>query len=181
MKIVDPIRQPEKIEQIKNILKKQKYRDYFLFLFGINTGLRISDILNLRVLDIKDKIYINIIEKKTGKLKRFKINNSLRHEIEIYIDDMEEGDYLFKSRKGGNSPINRSTAYAVLNEAAKKAGLDHIGTHTLRKTFGYHFYQRTKDIAMLQTIFNHSSPSITLRYIGINQDMQDQALETFSL
>jgi integrase len=48
-----------------------------------------------------------------------------------------------------------------------------IGTHTLRKTFGYHFYQRTKDVAMLQQIFGHSASSITLRYIGINDDMMD--------
>ncbi|MFL0366188.1 site-specific integrase, partial [Pseudobacillus sp. 179-B 2D1 NHS] len=51
----------------------------------------------------------------------------------------------------------------------------------MRKTFGYHFYQRTKDVAMLQQIFGHSSPSITLRYIGINDEMVDRVLEDFSL
>jgi site-specific recombinase XerD len=53
--------------------------------------------------------------------------------------------------------------------------------YTLRKTFGYHFYQRTKDVATLQMIFNHSHPSITLRYIGINQDLMDEAVDHFSL
>jgi integrase len=59
--------------------------------------------------------------------------------------------------------------------------LDEIGTHTLRKTFGYHFYQQTKDVAMLQEIFNHSSPAITLKYIGVNQDSMDRAMTKFKI
>ncbi|WP_353643401.1 hypothetical protein [Bacillus sp. 37MA] len=51
----------------------------------------------------------------------------------------------------------------------------------MRKTFGYHFYQQTKDVAMMQQIFGHTGPSATLRYICINDDMVDQVLETFSL
>lgn len=78
-------------------------------------------------------------------------------------------------------PITRIQAYRILNTAAEKVGLDEIGTHTLRKTFGYHYYQKTKDVVMLQTIFNHSAPSITLRYIGIQQDEIDKSLEDFSL
>ena len=94
--------------------------------------------------------------------------------------DME--DYIFKSRNGTNKPITRVRAYTILNEVARKIGIqEEIGTHTLRKTFGYWFYQRTKDVAILQQIFNHSSPSITLRYIGINQDILDRELENFSL
>ena len=68
-----------------------------------------------------------------------------------------------------------------MNNAGQNVGLDEIGTHTLRKTFGYHFYNQTRDIALLQELFNHSSPSITLRYIGINQDKIDQAYDNFSL
>lgn len=59
--------------------------------------------------------------------------------------------------------------------------MDSIGTHTLRKTFGYHFYQKYKDLALLQELFNHSAPSVTLRYIGINQDMIDDAMREFKL
>jgi integrase len=51
----------------------------------------------------------------------------------------------------------------------------------MRKTFGYWHYQQYHDVAMLQTIFNHSSPSITLRYIGINQDEIDKSYRDFSL
>lgn len=95
---------------------------------------------------------------------------------------MQDYDYLFPSRKGsGAKPINRIQAYKILNDAANQARLSEMGTHTLRKTFGYHLYQETKDVALLQNIFNHSAPSVTLRYIGINQDIIDQAIDDFSL
>ena len=68
-----------------------------------------------------------------------------------------------------------------VSSEGKNIGLEEIGTHTLRKTFGYWFYKETKDIALLQQLFNHSSPSITLKYIGINQDVLDTALDNFSL
>jgi integrase len=182
MKFVQPIRDPEKIVQIKRILKKQSYRNYFLFLFGINIGLRISDILKLKVKDVKNKSHVVIKESKTMKVKRFKINKSLQEEIEEYIFDMKDEDYLFPSRTGKNSqPLSRFMAYRILNDTAQKVELEEIGTHTLRKTFGYHFYKQTKDVALLQNIFNHSAPSITLRYIGINQDIIDKAIENFNL
>lgn len=186
MKTVQPIRDKNKINEMKIELKKQGTRDYLLFLLGINTGLRISDIIKLQVLDVLNedrtpKTHITITEKKTGKLKKFKINDSLSREIIEYTKSMEMNDYLFTSRKGINKPITRIQAYRILNTVAKKIGLEEIGTHTLRKTFGYHFYKRNKDIAMLQKLFNHSSPSTTLRYIGIEQDEIDEAYEDFEI
>lgn len=151
-----------------------------MFVFGINTGLRISDILSLKVRDVKDKSHIIIKEKKTKKNKRFPVNYTLKEEIEKYIKGMNDEDYLFPSRKG-DRPITRERAFVILDQAGKEVGIDDIGTHSLRKTFGYHFYNRTKDVALLQDIFNHSAPSVTLRYIGINQDIIDKSLENFSL
>ena len=175
MNLVQPIRDKEKIEEIKKILKRQNYRDYFLFFMGINSGLRISDMLKLKVKDVKNKSHIVLKEEKTGKEKRFKINASLQNEISDYIWRMNDYAYLFPSRKGkGLRPINRIQAYKILNDVSKEVGLEEIGTHTLRKTFGYHFYQENKDVALLQNIFNHSAPSVTLRYIGINQDIIDR-------
>lgn len=180
MNYVQPIRDPEKLQEIKSILKHQSYRDYFLFTLGINTGLRISDILPLKVQDVKGKSHISIKEQKTGKEKRFRINTALAAAVEDYTQGMKKEAYLFPSQKTGE-PIKRVQAYKILNTAAKKAGLQEIGTHTLRKTFGYHFYQQTKDVALLQELFNHSAPSVTMRYIGINQDMMDKAIDGFSL
>lgn len=186
MKFVQPIREPEKIEEMKSELKKNGTRDYLLFSLGINSGLRVSDIIKLQIKDLLNadktiKTHITIIEEKTNKVKRFKINAVLGEEIRQYIKNMLPDEYIFKSRKGINKPISRVQAYRILSETATKIGLEEIGTHTLRKTFGYHFYQKTKDVALLQQLFNHSSPSITLRYIGINQDIIDNAYDNFSL
>ena len=181
METVQPIRELSKIQAMKNALLKNNMRDYLLFCVGINTGLRISDILELRVADVRGKSHIIITEQKTGKIKRFKINGSLQQTLEPYISDMQDAEYLFQSHKGKNKPITRVQAYRILNDAAKRVGLSEIGTHTLRKTFGYHFYKKYKDVALLQELFNHSAPSVTLRYIGINQDIMDKAIDEFSL
>ena len=179
MELVQPIRDKNTIVEFKNELLHKSYRDYMLFTVGINTGLRISDILPLKVGDVKGT-HIVIKEKKTSKNKRFKINGALRRELDKYIANMNDDDYLFPSRKG-DKPITRVQAYRVLNAVAEKLGIEEIGTHTLRKTFGYHHYQQYKDVAILQEIFNHSSPSITLRYIGITADLVDDTIDNFYL
>lgn len=181
MKAVQPIRDKTNIESMKNELLKKGLRDYMMFVIGINTGLRISDILNLKISDVKDQSHIVIIEKKTEKTKRFLINPMLKNDIDRYINGMSDHEYLFQSRKGTNKPISRVQAYRVLNGAAERLGIEDIGTHTLRKTFGYFHYQINKDVALLQELFSHSAPSVTLDYIGINQDNMDKSIEGFYL
>lgn len=181
MELVQPIRDKEVINKFKNELLKNGYRDYMLFVIGINTGLRISDILKLQVEDVKDKTHIVIREQKTSKRTRVLINSMLREDIERYIEGMDNMEYLFKSRKGQNKPITRVQAYRVLSGVGKRLGMAEVGTHTLRKTFGYWHYKKYKDVAILQDIFNHSAPSITLRYIGINDDVKDNTIENFYL
>ena len=179
MNEVQPIRDKEIIAKFKNELLKKSYRDYMLFVIGINTGLRISDILPLKVKDVTG-IHIIIKEKKTGKNKRFKINSNLRAELDKYIINMNDNDYLFPSRKG-DKPISRIQAYRILNDVAEKLGVPEVGTHTLRKTFGYWHYKQFKDVAILQKIFNHSAPSVTLEYIGITADLVDKTIDDFYL
>jgi integrase len=181
MNFVQPIRDPALVEDIANYLKDNNDRNYIMFLCGIYTGLRISDILKLKVKDVKGKKSINIHEKKTGKQKTLEINPTLKKALAEYCKDKDGDEYLVKSRVNYNQPINRSTAYRILHDAAKKFGLDEIGTHTLRKTFGYHFYKQTKDVVTLQQIFNHSHPSVTLRYIGINQETTNEAIRKFKI
>ena len=181
MASVEPIRDKEKINTVKRILKQKGSRDYLLFLMGINSGLRISDILKLKVKDVKDREYIELNEQKTNKYKKFPITDSFKYELQEYIIGKMSEEYLFPSQKGGES-ITRVQAYRIICNACVKAGIKaRIGTHTLRKTFGYHFYQENKDVALLQEIFNHSAPSVTLRYVGINQDIIDSRLNTFCL
>ena len=181
MEFVEPIRDKKTIDLVKNILKKRKTRDYLLFLIGINSGLRISDILNLKVKDVWNRSYIEIKEKKTGKLKRFPITKSFKTELYEFLIGKDAEEWLFSSRKG-NKAITRTQAYRIIHRACFQAGIKYrTGTHTLRKTFGYHFYQEYKDIALLQNILNHCTPSVTLRYIGINQDLIDSSLYSFNL
>lgn len=181
MNLVQPIRDQSQILKMQNLLLENSYRDFMLFTIGINTGLRISDILKLKVSDVKCKTHITITEQKTNKSKRFLINSQLKKHIDKYIKGMNDDDYLFPSRKGENSPISRIQAYRILNEVAAMLGIEEIGTHTLRKTFGYWHYKQYKDVAILQDIFNHSAPSITLKYIGINDDIKDKTIENFYL
>ncbi|MBR0578104.1 site-specific integrase [Bacillus altitudinis] len=180
MNFVQPIRDLDQIHYIKKYLGERNKRNLLLFVAGINLGLRISDLLELRVKDVR-KQYVSLREQKTGKEKRIKINKTLRKAIDQYIKDKDDQEYLFKSREGLNKPISRSSAYNIMREAADYVGLDSIGTHTLRKTFGYWHYKKFKDVALLQEIFNHSSPDITLRYIGITQDTMDKTMDDFGL
>lgn len=180
MNIVQPIRDLEKLDKMKSYLRLKNERDYMLFILGISTGLRISDILDLKKEDLL-KSHVDIRETKTTKRKRVKLPGYIKKEVVPYAKRLADDSYVVKSRQGGNRPIDRSTAYRILRDAAEHVNLTEIGTHTLRKTFGYHFYQQTKDVAILQELFNHSSPSITLKYIGIHQDALDQAMDKYRI
>lgn len=179
MNVVQPIKKLEDIQKIKKYLAK-KSRDALLFSFGINTGLRISDILSLDVGDVKGRGYIEIREKKTNKYKKFPLNRFLKAEIEEFVKDKPLEQPLFYTQK--HCRLDRAQAYRILNKAAQAVGVkERIGTHTLRKTFGHHHYKKYNDIVLLQKIFNHSSPSVTLRYIGIEQDTIDESYMNFYL
>lgn len=190
MKVVQPIRDPRKVAAIEADLRGRSARDWMMFLTGINTGLRISDILQLRAGDVQRaaangariaRQYIEVKEKKTRKRKLIPMTPTLKRALLEYCENLADGVYLFRSRQGGNTPMCRTRAYQILREAASRHNLEHIGTHTLRKTFGYHFYKMTKNVALLQMIFNHSDPAHTLRYIGIEQDQVDDAMARFKI
>lgn len=172
MEFVQPIRDKKQIDNMKRYLKDKSERDYVLFILGINSGLRISDLLSLQVEDVKGKDRVTIREKKTGKTRDFPLSDSCKKVLHQYLRDKSTGA-LFPSRKGG-TPITRQQAYDVINEAAKKVGINNaIGTHTLRKTFGYWAYKSGIGVEIIQKLLNHSAPSVTLRYIGITQDELD--------
>ena len=180
MTTVEPIRKKKDIKKVEKYLAKQNKRNLLLFTIGINCGLRISDILGLNVYDVKGKNYIRIIEKKTGKYKKFPINSKLKPMINEYTIEKDLNEPLFLSFSGKR--MERTMAYKIINDACKYAKIEaKIGTHSLRKTFGYHHYQKFKDVVLLQKIFNHSSPQITLRYIGIEQDQIDKSYFNFIL
>ncbi len=177
MNAVEPIRDIEVVHDIADYLRIRSERDYIMFMFGVYSGLRISDILKLRVRDVRGKEKVTLREKKTGKERRFPINKALKKALAKYIEAMRDYEFLFKSRNGNNQPITRQQAWSILNKAGKEFGIDRIGTHTLRKTFGYHMYMQTHNIALIQKILNHSSADITMVYIGVTQDAMDSAMD----
>lgn len=183
MEFVEPIRDKKKIELMKQYLKSKNERDYLMFIIGINTGLRVSDLLTLQVADVKGKQYIKLREKKRNKRRKILLPSQVKADIRKYIKGKQLDEYLFKSREGENKPITRQRAYQILNEVARlpEIKLKEIGTHTLRKTFGYWQYRKYQNIVLLQDIFGHDSPKETLIYIGISQDEKDEAMKDFCL
>ena len=192
MKSVEPIRDTKTIKNMRAILKSQSIRNELLFILGINVGLRISDILKLKVKDITKlntkapKDYVIITEIKTRKTKKFYIGDIVKKVIENYMKENNNpgfDTYIFLSRKGINMPITRQQAYRIINNAAESLGIverndqgnlihGEIGTHTLRKTFGYHSFQNGTSLELLMDLFNHSSKTQTLRYIGITEEQK---------
>lgn len=165
------------IRDINRMRKSMHGRDLLLFNLGINTALRINDLLTLTAADVAGD-YITLRESKTKKSKRIKINAAARESIRQLAP--KEGP-LFPSRKGGNA-ISRVQAYRLLNAAAERAGVTiEIGCHSLRKTAGYHTYKKTGDIAQVMRMLNHSTEADTLRYIGITQDTIDETYEALCL
>lgn len=180
MKYVEPIREKAWLEEFARYFENKSTRDYVLFLTGIHTGLRISDILQLRVRDVEGT-HLMIEEKKTGKYKRILISPTLKNIYRDYCSDKKRTDFLFPSRQrtktGKVKPIDRTTAYKILRDAADNLNYkEPFGTHSLRKTFGYTFYQKYKDIGSLQKLFNHDSQTTTLYYIGVAQDDLDEKM-----
>lgn len=155
MNIVYPIKNKEKIAQMKKILSTNK-RNLLLFNLGINSGLRVSDILVLDIKDVKDKTFIELREQKTNKYKQFPINEKIQSDIKDFIQNKNVNELLFLSQK--DNRLSRVQAYKILRKAAKEVGIEvYIGTHSLSKTFGYHYYQQFNNIALLQRIFNYST------------------------
>lgn len=181
MATVEPIRKLADIRKIERILQNQSLRNLLMFNIGINCGLRISDILALDVEDVKDRNYIQLKEKKTGKYKLFPINAKLKPMLDEYTKNRSMSSPLFTSFYD-NKRLDRSTFYRIITSACEKAGITaNIGTHSMRKTFGYHHYRMFKDAVILQKIFNHTSLQVTLRYIGIEQDALNKSYMNFIL
>lgn len=183
-KDVQPIRHQQQLEDMKWALKRHCLpRDYILFILGCETGLRVGDLLKIEseaIIKLKKKKekVLRVREGKTRKIRDIYIGQCFE-EVLAYAAAVNS-KWLFPSRKGDQA-ITPTQAYRQLKKAADFAGVEHVGNHTLRKTFGYWFYKAHKDVAMLQGILNHSHPSITLRYIGITEEETQDVLRKFSV
>ena len=177
-----PITNARDIKSIKKLLSDQP-RNRLLFILGINTGLRVQDLLNLKVGEIKqakvgDRVVLR--EKKTQKENVFMVNKDIKDAVDDYLKTVDSKDehFLFKSRKGSNAPL---TTYAVTMYVQQWCDAINLpgnyGAHTLRKTWCYH--QRKTHGTSWEVIakrLNHSSPSITRRYIGVKEEEVEEVL-----
>lgn len=178
-KTVDPIKSKREIQAVKNYLSGKNLRDYTIFVVGINSALRVSDVVKLKWEDVfcevgELKKEIRLIEKKTSKQKVFPINQSMKKallEYFEYIDKPSDDEYIFKSRQGGNSPLSVKMAWRIFKDIQDNVKLGtHIGTHSMRKTFCFMAWKQGVPIETLMKILNHGSQSVTKRYIGITQE-----------
>ena len=193
-KPADSVKTLEEIEQIKKyFLDRKEYRNYCLFIIGITTGYRISDLLSLKFSDFFEdyktwKREIDIVEQKTKKRRTIPISDGIKVAINLYTKNRGSfllHEYLFQSRKGKNQPLDKSSARKIFNNMAINLNLPyHCSTHFLRKTFAYWFLQIHKNdmsaLATLQDILNHSSERTTLKYCGIEKERKEAMLKDLS-
>ena len=183
---VEPFKNKKDIEKMKQYLKgKDNLRDYTIFVVGINVGLRAGDLLGLKWADvlnengtIKDNLLIT--EEKTSKTKELTLNNSVKDALSEYLKSLQglESDYVFSSRKG-NEHLQVRSLHRIIKQATRDLNIKgNYGTHSLRKTFGYHRYKAGIPLGVIQKLLNHSNSITTLSYIGMtNKEMQ----ETFTI
>lgn len=170
---VEPIKEIKDIETIKKLLENNP-RDHCLFVLGINTNLRASDLLRLKVEHVrglKAGQEIEIKEKKTGKVRRINLNGNCISAIEKLLASREykNSDLLFQGQRG---PLTVPTVTALVKKWCGQINLrGNYGAHSLRKTWGYH--QRVTfgvDIPTLMSCFNHSTQRQTLEYLCIQPE-----------
>tara|TARA_R100000234_G_scaffold46587_1_gene27771 strand:- start:4790 stop:5377 length:588 start_codon:yes stop_codon:yes gene_type:complete len=191
---VQPVKDRNKLKRMLEFLEmKGNKRDALLLKFGLNTGLRINDILRLKVKHLFDSSgnlneYLDLFESKTikrrnRKLKQIKLNSVIRPELISYVRYYGLGldDWIFFSLRDPMNPLDRVRAWTILKDAAKRAGIAKFGTHSMRKTLAYNVYNKTKDLALVMRLLNHNDPDHTLRYIGVVQHDLDTAYERYGI
>lgn len=179
---VQPLKTKKEVNDLIEALgmaREFSLRNQLLFKLGISTGLRCGDLVALKVDQLKGKSSFKIREGKTKKERTVYLNN-LMADLADYMETLPPDTmYLFPSRKG-DGYITTTQAYRIIAKAGDMIGNHSIGTHTMRKTFGYTYYQATKDVATLMEIFNHSSQKTTLRYIGITEEAIENSIKSVS-
>ena len=191
MATTEPIRDKKHIrEMVAYYLKQGKIRNYLLIILGVHTGLRISDLLQLKRVDVYDfehsalRSHLTLTERKTGKPKVIALNKAVLSALALCFNTQNgtADDYLFQSRRKAHHPIGRIQAWRIVKESAAAVGVAGcIGCHSLRKSLGYHAWQSGVQAVLLMDIFNHSSFAVTKRYLGISQDERDRVYLSLSL
>jgi len=183
--VVEPIRDEKDIKAIRKLLSDNP-RNHLLFIMGINNGLRVGDLLKLKIEDVahmKPGDSINIKEGKTGKQNILVVNKTVHKVLTQYLTEshLTGDEYLFKSKKGHRRPLTIQAVNNYIKQWTSAINLKgNYGAHSLRKTWGY--IQRTNYGVGFEVIckrFNHQSPAVTMRYLGIT-DKEVQNILTYN-
>lgn len=191
MGTTQPIRSKSDIQKLKEyFINRNEIRNYTLLVLGINIPIRISDLLSIKwkdVYDIRNKNFfshVSITEKKTMKKNYLALNKSSTQALQLLLvqqTNINGDNYVFASNASGNRALSRVSAYLIIHNAAEKNGIKQISCHSLRKTFGYHAWKNGVHLALIMSIYNHSSITITKRYLGIEQEDKDNVFLTMNL
>lgn len=184
MRFTEPIKDKAKILAIKNLLlSEENPRNYLLFVFGVNSALRIGDLLSLRVKDIlngnggfREELEIKL--QKTKKNISIYLNDPIKKALTLYFDKgqaIDPNDYLFYSLKRGgfrNKAISRVRAFMLIKQWTKAVGLDpeKYSCHSLRKTWGYFARKQGANIELISEMLGHRNKNITRKYLGITKE-----------
>lgn len=173
---VSPVRDLTALSKLKARLYPHP-RNYCLLIFGINTNLRASDLLQVRVgqvryCEVGDTFQLR--EKKTQKLRAITMNPAVYEAVQRLLETIPKAtddDALFQSKQGKGPLTVSSFSYMVKNWCREIGLTGNHASHSLRKTFGFvHRKIHQTDIPTLMVMFNHSSQKETLDYLGIQQD-----------
>lgn len=193
MSVTQPFKSTDKIDKLKDYFySRGEIRNYVLITLGINTGLRISDLLQIQWESVWNfnlqefKCHITITEQKTGKTANVFLNDCCKESLLLLKREMfnriTRQGYIFKSRNGENKPIGRNRAYTIIKSACNSLGYEgNFSCHSLRKTFGYHAWKQGTAPAVIMSIYNHSSMEVTKRYLSIEQDDKDEVYKNILL
>ncbi|MBI5971696.1 tyrosine-type recombinase/integrase [Staphylococcus caledonicus] len=185
MNQVEPIRNKDDVKKMYYILKDKSDRDYLFFKLAIHTGIRLVDLLNLKVRDIKvvekGEIKSSWIQQCAPSIK-IKLPNDLRKEIHDYIErnQLTNDELLFQSIRT-HRELSRQQAYRIIHHAAEELGLSHIGLTTLRKTFAYHAYKSGISIAIIQKYLGHQTTQETVKFIGLSPKEEHHTIIALNL
>ena len=185
MGTTQPIRNKDELTAFRMYYKdiRPNSRNYCLIVMGLNTALRISDLLKLKwdnVYNFEHHVFRShflINEQKTGKNNYVTLNYNATDALKDYFNERNPNDheFIFTKNTCRYQPISRTQAYRIVKTAAGRTVQDeHISCHSLRKTFGYHAWKNGTPPALLMDVYNHSSYEITQHYLGIEQDERDE-------
>jgi integrase len=186
MKEVEAVKSSKDIDTVHTLLNKHAGSDFGdIWRFGINVALRISDLLTVKFLDIdKERRELVVIESKTQKSRVIRLNDTAMNIVEDRKQRFPDNEFLFQSHsnraKSLNKPFDRSTVARRFKEVGEIVGIK-LGTHSLRKTRGYMMHNAGVSIEQICRVLNHSSPAITMAYIGLTKEQTLQTYDDFEL